>query len=85
MKMILAAAVLAALALQASAKDDPRGPQWHFLDHSADMTMAIRPWCVPHTPQWATCSHLSTDWLKAGAAAAQWDWPYQPLPAAIGR
>src|SRR5580704_4897177 len=45
MRMILAAAVLAALALQASAKDDPHGPQWHFMDHGADMHLAIRPWC----------------------------------------
>lgn len=62
MRMILAVAVLAALALQASAKDDPYGPQWHFMDHSADMRLAIRPWCVPHTAQWATCAHKGTDW-----------------------
>ena len=31
MRTILAAAVLAALALQASAKDGPYGPQWHFI------------------------------------------------------
>jgi hypothetical protein len=37
MRTILAAAILAALALQASAKDDPHGPQLHFMDHSADM------------------------------------------------
>jgi hypothetical protein len=54
--MILAAAVLVALAVPASAKDDPRGPQWHFMDKTANMQMAIRPWCVPHTPQWVTCA-----------------------------
>ena len=58
MRMVLAAAVLAALALPASAHD---GPQWHFMDHSADR-LAIRPWCVPHTAQWATCAHKGTDW-----------------------
>jgi hypothetical protein len=62
MRMILAAAVLAALALPATAMDDPHGPQWHFMDHSADMRLPIRPWCVPHTPQWATCTHKGTDW-----------------------
>jgi hypothetical protein len=62
MRMILAGAVLAALAFQANAKDDPHGPQWHFMDHGADMHLAIRPWCVPHTPQWATCAHKGTDW-----------------------
>ena len=35
MRMICAAAVLAALAIPASAKDDPHGPQWHFMDKSA--------------------------------------------------
>ena len=62
MRTILAAAVLAALALPASAKDDPHGPQWHLMDHSADMRLPIRPWCVPHSPQWATCAHKGTDW-----------------------
>ena len=57
MRLIVAAAVLAALALPASAKDDPYGPQWHFMDQSANMNLPIRPWCVPNTPQWATCSH----------------------------
>ena len=85
MRMILAAAVLAALPLQASAQDDPYGPQWHFMDHSADMRMVIRPWCVPRTPQWATCSRENTEWRTAGAVAAQWGWPYQPRPAAIRR
>jgi hypothetical protein len=69
MRMILAATVLAALALQASAQslpasahDDPYGPQWHFMDHSADMRLLIRPWCVPNTPQWATCAHKGETW-----------------------
>jgi hypothetical protein len=62
MRTILAAAVLAALVSQASAKDNPHGPQWHFMDKSADMKMAIHPWCVPKTPQWATCTHKGTDW-----------------------
>ena len=58
MRLIVAAAVLAALALPAgAAQDNPYGPQWHFMDHSADMNLPIRPWCVPNTPQWATCSH----------------------------
>ena len=62
MRTILAAAVLAALALQASAQDHPYGPQWHFMDHSADMRLPIRPWCVPNTPQWATCAHKGEAW-----------------------
>jgi hypothetical protein len=49
MKMILAAAVLAVLALPASAKDNPHGPQWHFMDQSANMNLVIRSWCVPNT------------------------------------
>jgi hypothetical protein len=58
MRLTAAAAVLAALALPAgAAEDDPHGPQWHFMDHSADMNLPIRPWRVPNTPQWATCSH----------------------------
>ena len=60
--MILAVTALAALAPPASAKDDPRGPQWHFMDTAADMRLAIHPWCVPNTPQWATCSHKGSDW-----------------------
>ena len=62
MRIILAAAVLAALALPASAKDDPYGPQWHFMDQSANMNLPIRPWCVPNTPQWATCAHKGPEW-----------------------
>ena len=63
MRTILVAVVFAALTLQASAQeDDPRGPQWHFMDHSADMRLPIRPWCVPHTPQWATCAHKAESW-----------------------
>jgi hypothetical protein len=65
MRTILVAAVLAALTLQANAKDDPRGPQWHFMDKTANMQMVIRPWCVPHTPQWAVCPHKGID-LKGG-------------------
>ena len=61
MRAILVAAVFAALTLQASAKDDPRGPQWHFMDKTANMQMVIRPWCVPHTPQWAICQRKGTD------------------------
>jgi hypothetical protein len=33
-----------------AAEDNPHGPQWHFMNHSADMGMVIRPWCVP-TPR----------------------------------
>jgi hypothetical protein len=62
MRTILAVAVLAALASQASAKDNPRGPQWHFMDSSADMRLPIHPWCVPKTLQWATCAHKGNDW-----------------------
>jgi hypothetical protein len=43
MRTILTVAVLAALASQASAKDNPRGPQWHFTDNSADMRLPIHP------------------------------------------
>ena len=25
------------------ARDDPHGPQWHFMDHSADMRLPIPP------------------------------------------
>jgi hypothetical protein len=55
----LAVALLIAVAGQAYAKDTkdpPNGPQWHFMDKSADMKMAIHPWCVPRTPQWASCA-----------------------------
>lgn len=65
MRMMLAVAVLAAFVSQANAKDDPRGPQWHFMDRSADMRLAVRPWCVPRTPQWATCPHGGADWKGA--------------------
>jgi hypothetical protein len=63
MKMILAAAVLAALALPASAHD---GPQWHFMDHGADIRLSIRSWCVPNTPQRATCAHHGDAWRGGG-------------------
>lgn len=65
MRMICAAAVLAALVIPASAKsakDDPRGPQWHFMDRTANMQLAMRPWCVPNTPQWAQCPHKGSNW-----------------------
>ena len=65
MRMICAAAVLAALAIPASAKDDPRGPQWHFMDRTANMQLVLRPWCVPNTPQWAQCPHKGTSWKGA--------------------
>jgi hypothetical protein len=26
----------------------------------------IRPWCVPHTPQWATCAHHGDAWRAGG-------------------
>ena len=65
MRIICAAAFLAAMAIQASAKDDPRGPQWHFMDHAADMRLAMHPWCVPNTPQWAWCPHKGNDWKGA--------------------
>ena len=61
MRMILAAAVLAALALPASANDDPYGPQWHFMDHSADMRLPSALVRAPH-PQWATCAHHGDAW-----------------------
>jgi hypothetical protein len=71
MRMILAAAVLAVLALPASAaKDNPYGPQWHFMDHDADMRLPIRPWCIPRTPQWATlftCDR-GESWTQLGMA-----------------
>jgi hypothetical protein len=87
MRMILAAAVLAALALSARAQDNRYGPQWHFMDHSADMRLPIRAWCVPNTAQWSTCSHESTEWRTAGAAPAyRWGWPYGgATPAAVRR
>jgi hypothetical protein len=87
MRMILAAAALtAALAVPASAQDNPYGPQRHFMDHSADTRMVIRPWCVPNTPQWATCSHASAEWRTAGAAPAyRWGWPYGGPPQAVRR
>jgi hypothetical protein len=81
MRTILAAAVLAVLALPASAaKDNPHGPQWHFMDHDADMRLLIRPWCVPHTPQWATCSHVT-----AASPGPSWGWPYGGPPRAAVR
>ena len=70
MRMILAAAVLAVLALPASAKDNPHGPQWHFMDQSANANLVIRPWCVPNTPQWATlftCDR-GESWTQLGMA-----------------
>jgi hypothetical protein len=66
MRMILAAAFLAALAFPASAeKDNPRGPQWHFMDTSADMNLPIRPWCVPNHPAMG-------DMLTRGRGSACW-------------
>jgi hypothetical protein len=64
----LATAILLVLAASAQAetlpqlKDDLRGPQWHFMDKSTDMQLLIRPWCVPNTPQWASCPHQGHDW-----------------------
>jgi hypothetical protein len=75
MKIILAAAALAVSALPASAaQDNPYGPQWHFMDHSADMRLVIRPWCVPNTPQWATCSHASE--VAPAGPRTGWRRPY---------
>jgi len=52
--MICAAAVLAALAIPASAKDDPRGPQWQFhgphRQHAACDAPLVR---AEHTPMGA--------------------------------
>jgi hypothetical protein len=75
MRLIVAAAVLVALALPAgAAEDDPHGRQWHFMDHSADMRLVIRPWCVPNTPQRASCSHgVST---PAAGPRMGWRRPY---------
>jgi hypothetical protein len=67
--MILAVTAQAALAPQASAKDDPRGPQWHFMNTAADMRLATHPWCVPNAPRWATCSHKGSDWTSTARVA----------------
>jgi hypothetical protein len=57
MRMILAAAVLAALAFQANAKDDPHGPQWHFMDHGADMHFGYPPLVrAPHPAMGDVCT-----------------------------
>jgi hypothetical protein len=32
------------------------------MDRSANMQLAMRPWCVPNTPQWAQCPHKGSNW-----------------------